>query len=60
MDGKMTDAKMILLVDNAVIEKDTDGWYVGQLLEIPEVISQGSTIEELMENLMDTLKLICE
>lgn len=54
------DAKMILLVDNAIIEKSSEGWYAGQLSEIPEVISQGKTIEELKENLMDTLKLICE
>ena len=25
----------------AIIEKSEDGWYVGQLEELPEVISQG-------------------
>ena len=31
----------------AIIEKSEDGWYVGQLEELQEVISQGKTIEEL-------------
>ena len=43
---------------SAVIEKSNDGWYVGQIPEMPEVISQGKTIEELRENLLDALKLV--
>lgn len=31
----------------AIIEKSDDGWYVGQIEEIPAAISQGKTIEEL-------------
>ena len=42
----------------AIIEKSEDGWYVGQLEELPEVISQGKTIEELKNNLQDALELI--
>lgn len=44
----------------AMIEKSNDGWYVGQLEEIPAVLSQGETIDELKENLLDALKLILE
>ena len=44
----------------ALIEKSEDGWYVGQLEEMPEVISQGKTIDELMENLEDALLLFFE
>jgi predicted RNase H-like HicB family nuclease len=44
----------------AVIEKDPSGWYVGQLEEFPEVISQGKTIEDLKLNLMDALSLVME
>jgi len=40
------------------IEKSNDGWYVGQVEEIPEAISQGKTIKELMENILDALELI--
>jgi len=42
---------------NAVIEKCESGWYVGQIEEIPAVISQGKTIEELKANLLDALNL---
>ena len=42
----------------AVIEKSDDGWYVGQIPEVPEVISQGKTIDELKENLLDALTLV--
>jgi predicted RNase H-like HicB family nuclease len=44
----------------AIIEKSIDGWFVGQIEEFPEVISQGKTIEELKGNLMDALKFEME
>jgi len=40
----------------AIIEESLDGWFVGQIEEFPEVISQGKSIDELKENLMDALK----
>jgi len=44
-----------------LIQKDPEsGWYVGQLEEFPAAISQGKTIEELKENLVDALKLLLE
>jgi predicted RNase H-like HicB family nuclease len=43
---------------NAIIEKSEDGWYVGQLEEMPEVLSQGKTIQELKQNLQDALDLV--
>ena len=44
----------------AIIEKSDDGWYVGQIEELPEVISQGKTLQELKQNLMDALELIIQ
>jgi len=44
----------------AIIEKSNDGWYVGQIQEIPEAIAQGKTIEELKENLLDALDLVID
>ena len=44
----------------AIIEKSDDGWYVGQLEKIPAVLSQGKTIKELKENLLDALNLLFE
>ncbi len=42
----------------AIIEKSDDGWYVGQLEELPEVISQGKTLQELKQNLQDAFDLV--
>ncbi len=42
----------------ARIEKSEDGWYVGQVEEVPAAISQGRTIDELKANLIDALQLI--
>jgi predicted RNase H-like HicB family nuclease len=44
----------------AIIEESEDGWFVGQLQEMPEVISQGKTLEELHKNLLDALNLVIE
>ncbi len=44
----------------AIIEKSDDGWYVGQIEEFPAAISQGRTIDELKENLIDALQLLME
>jgi len=44
----------------AIIEKSDDGWYVGQIQEVPEALSQGKTINELMDNLSDALHLVFE
>ena len=40
---------------SAVIQKDGN-WWIGWVEEIPGVNSQGSTREELMENLRSALK----
>ena len=44
----------------AIIEKSNDGWFVGQLEEFPEVLSQGRTVPELKDNLLDALHLLIE
>ena len=44
----------------AIIEKGENGWYVGQVQEMPEAISQGKTVPELLENLKDALQLVLE
>lgn len=40
----------------AIIERSPDGWLVGQLEELPEVISQGRTQPELLDNLRDAME----
>ncbi|MEI6062314.1 MAG: type II toxin-antitoxin system HicB family antitoxin [Bacteroidota bacterium] len=44
----------------ALIEKGDDGYYVGQVQEVPEAISQGKTIDELKANLLDAVLLVFE
>ena len=29
-----------------------DGWYVGKLMEVPDIFSQGKTLEKLEENVL--------
>jgi predicted RNase H-like HicB family nuclease len=52
--------KNIAMKFTAIIEKSEDGWFVGQVEEMPAAISQGRTVEELKENLIDALKLLLE
>jgi len=35
-----------------------DNWFVGKLKEIPGVFSQGKTIEELKENIIDAYRMM--
>ena len=35
----------------AIIEKDENGWFVGQIEEIPAAISQGETLEEVPDEI---------
>jgi len=35
-----------------------EGWYVGRLREVPGVFSQGETLEELRENIVDAYRLM--
>ncbi len=35
-----------------------DGWYVGSLREVPGVISQGKTLDDLKENIRDAYRMM--
>lgn len=37
-----------------------EGWFVGRLKEVPGVFSQGKTLEELKENILDAYNLMIE
>jgi predicted RNase H-like HicB family nuclease len=43
-----------------VVKKGQSGYLIGQLKEMPEVFTQGKTIEELKENILDALDLYLE
>ena len=42
------------------IEKGLDGWFIGQVEEIPGVLTQGKTVDETKDNLLDALQLYLE
>jgi predicted RNase H-like HicB family nuclease len=44
----------------ALIKQAKSGKYIGQLQEFPEVLSQGDTVPELLENLQDAFALLME
>ncbi len=44
----------------AVFERYEDGWWVASCLEVPEIIAQGKTIEEVRETLKDAVNLMLE
>jgi len=35
-----------------------DNWYVGKLVEVPGIFSQGKSLKELEENIIDAYKLM--
>lgn len=37
-----------------------DGWFVGKLKEIPGVFSQGKTLKELKENIIDAYQMMIQ
>jgi len=37
-----------------------DNWYVGRLKEVPGVFSQGATLQELEESILDAYHLVIE
>ena len=39
-----------------VIEKDEDGWYVSEVVELPGCHTQGKTIDQLIERTKEAIK----
>jgi predicted RNase H-like HicB family nuclease len=37
-----------------------DGWYVGRMRDVPGVFSQGETLKELKENILDAYNLMMQ
>lgn len=40
-----------------IIERDEDGYYVGEVPQLPACYSQGETIDELMNNIKEVIEL---
>lgn len=49
--------KTYIMKYTAIIEKTESGMYVAQCEEIPAAMTQGKTIDEVKENLIDAINL---
>ena len=45
---------------NVIIEKDEEGWYVSEVVELPGCHTQGKTIDQLMERKKEAIKAYLE
>ncbi len=45
---------------HVIIEKDEDGGYVGKVAELQGCLSQGDSLDELMENIKEAIELCLE
>jgi predicted RNase H-like HicB family nuclease len=45
---------------NIYIEPNEDGWLTGQCEQLPQAISQGENLDDLMENMKDAIELVLE
>ena len=43
-----------------MIEKDEDGYYVGEVVELPGCFSQAKSVEELMKRMKEAISLYLE
>ncbi len=44
-----------------IIHKDEQsGWYTGKCMQVPGAMSQGRTLDELIENMKDAIRLMLE
>jgi predicted RNase H-like HicB family nuclease len=42
------------------IETNEDGWLTGQCAQLPQAISQGENLDDLMNNMKDVIELVLE
>lgn len=43
-----------------LVEKEDEGGYSGQCLEMPSAISQGETMDELKQNMREAIELVLQ
>lgn len=52
--------KNVKMTLTLVIKKGKNGYLIGQLKELPAVFTQGLTLEEVKENIVDSLEMYLE
>jgi len=48
--------KKMLTTYNIIIEKDKDGWYIAEVLELPGCYSQAKSMDELVKRTREAIK----
>ena len=43
-----------------IVEKNEDGWLTGQCEQLPEAITQGENMDDLIANMKDAIELVLE
>jgi predicted RNase H-like HicB family nuclease len=43
-----------------IVNESPEGWYSGQCVEVAGAISEGETIEQLLQNMRETIDLVQE
>lgn len=43
-----------------IIEENENGWLTGQCEQLPEAISQGKDMDDLMANMKDAIELVLD
>ena len=57
----MTKKKEKTMEYSIIIHKDEkSGWYVGKCVQLPAAMSQGETLEQLLDNMKDAISLVLE
>jgi len=58
------EGRVVVNVENteytAIIKEIEDGWYMGKCEQVSGAMTQGQTIEEVIENLKDAIPLVLE
>jgi predicted RNase H-like HicB family nuclease len=52
--------KLITMVFTISIQENKSGWLTGQCEQLPEAISQGKDMDELMENMREVIEMALE
>ncbi len=47
-------------LDRLLVEKDEDGFYIGEVPQLKACYSQGTTLDELLKNIKEVIELCLE
>ena len=62
MDLEHTNVNKVFVMEYSIIihKDEKSGWYTGKCLQIPGAMSQGQTLDELIDNMKDAIRLMLD